>query len=98
MGRGAIVIGLAAVIVGEVFGEMLLKKRMNFFGRLLSIVTGGIIYYLVVCIALWLKINSNMLKLMTAIIVVVFLAVPYLQSLSHASFAKAGKNSLREVD
>ena len=82
MGRGAIVIGLAAVIVGEVFGEMLLKKRMNFYGRLLSVVSGGIIYYLVVCVALWLKINSNMLKLMTAIIVIVFLAVPYL-SLIH---------------
>ena len=97
MGRGAIVIGLAAVIVGEVFGEMLLKKRMNFYGRLLSVVSGGIIYYLVVCVALWLKINSNMLKLMTAIIVIVFLAVPYLQSVSRASFKKAGKNSVTEI-
>ena len=96
-GRGAIVIGLAAVIVGEVFGEMLLKKRMNFYGRLLSVVSGGIIYYLVVCVALWLKINSNMLKLMTAIIVIVFLAVPYLQSVSRASFKKAGKNSVKEI-
>ena len=97
MGRGAIVIGLAAVIVGEVFGEMLLKKRMNFYGRLLSVVSGGIIYYLVVCVALWLKINSDMLKLMTAIIVIVFLAVPYLQSVSRASFKKAGKNSVKEI-
>ena len=97
MGRGAIVIGLAAVIVGEVFGEMLLKKRMNFYGRLLSVVSGGIIYYLVVCVALWLKINSNLLKLMTAIIVIVFLAVPYLQSVSRASFKKAGKNSVKEI-
>lgn len=97
MGRGAIVIGLAAVIVGEVFGEMLLKKRMNFYGRLLSVVSGGIIYYLVVCVALWLKVNSNMLKLMTAIIVIVFLAVPYLQSVSRASFKKAGKNSVKEI-
>ena len=97
MGRGAIVIGLAAVIVGEVFGEMLLKKRMNFYVRLLSVVSGGIIYYLVVCVALWLKINSNMLKLMTAIIVIVFLAVPYLQSVSRASFKKAGKNSVKEI-
>lgn len=97
MGRGAIVIGLAAVIVGEVFGEMLLRKHLNFYGRLCSIVCGGIIYYLVVCVALWLKINSNMLKLMTAIIVVVFLAVPYLRSLSHSSFKKAGKNSIKEI-
>ena len=97
MGRGAIVIGLAAVIVGEVFGEMLLKKRMNFYGSLLSVVSGGIIYYLVVCVALWLKINSNMRKLMTAIIVIVFLAVPYLQSVSRASFKKAGKNSVKEI-
>ena len=76
---------------------MLLKKRMNFYGRLLSVVSGGIIYYLVVCVALWLKINSNMLKLMTAIIVIVFLAVPYLQSVSRASFKKAGKNSVKEI-
>ena len=97
MGRGSIVIGLAAVIIGEVFGEMLLRKHLNFYGRLYSVVCGGIIYYLVVCVALWLKINSNMLKLMTAIIVVIFLAVPYLRSLSHSSFSKAGKNSLKEI-
>ena len=97
MGRGSIVIGLAAVIIGEVFGEMLLRKHLNFYGRLYSVVCGGIIYYLVVCVALWLKINSNMLKLMTAIIVVIFLAVPYLRSLSHSSFSKAGKNSLKEL-
>lgn len=97
MGRGSIVIGLAAVIIGEVFGEMLLRKHLNFYGRLCSVICGGIIYYLVVCVALWLKINSNMLKLMTAVIVVIFLAVPYLRSLSHSSFAKAGKNSLKEV-
>ena len=97
MGRGSIVIGLAAVIIGEVFGEMLLRRHLNFYGRLCSVVCGGILYYLVVCVALWLKINSNMLKLMTAVIVVIFLAVPYLRSLSHSSFAKAEKNSMKEV-
>ncbi len=96
MGRGAIVIGLAAVIIGEVIGEALLGKRLNFACRLAFVVIGGIIYYLVVDIVLWLRLNSNMLKLFTAIIVAVFLAVPYLRKLSKASFKRAGRNSLKE--
>ena len=97
MGRGSIVIGLAAVIIGEVLGDALVGKRLNFFGRLAFVVVGGIVYYLVVDIALWLRIDSNMLKLITAVIVAIFLAVPYLRGLSKASFRKAGKNSLKEV-
>lgn len=97
MGRGSIVIGLAAVIMGEVIGEALLGKRLKFSGRLLSVVLGGILYYLVVDIALWLKIDSNMLKLITVIIVAAFLAVPYLRNLSKSSFSKAAKNSQKEI-
>lgn len=97
MGRGAIVIGLAAVIIGEVLGEALLGKHPSFAGRFAFVVIGGIIYYLVVCIVLWLRLNSNMLKLFTAIIVAVFLAIPYLQKQSKASFKKAGQNSTKEV-
>ncbi|WP_342759231.1 ABC transporter permease [Kineothrix sedimenti] len=94
MGRGAIVIGLAAVIIGEVLGESILRKRLNFALRLVFVVMGGIIYYVVVGIVLWLKLNSNDLKLFTAIIVAVFLAVPYLQGRSKNSFARTAKASL----
>jgi len=88
MGRGAIVIGLAAVIIGEVVGRALLGKRLNFYGTLSFTVIGGVLYYTVVVIVLWLKLNSNDLKLFTAIIVAVFLAVPYLRDQSKTSFAR----------
>ena len=91
MGRGAIVIGLAAVIIGEVLGEALFRKHLNFLGRLIFVVLGGVIYYIVVGIVLWLKLPSNDLKLFTAVIVAIFLAVPYLKAKSRTSFAKAAK-------
>jgi len=75
MGRGAIVIGLAAVIIGEVvFGKLF----RNFALKLLSVSFGAIIYYVVIQAVVSLSgINSNYLKLLSAIIVGVFLAVPY---------------------
>ena len=91
MGRGAIVIGLAAVIIGEVVGRALLGKRLNFYGTLSFTVIGGVLYYAVVVIVLWLKLNSNDLKLFTAIIVAVFLSVPYLREQSKTSFARLKK-------
>ncbi len=91
MGRGAIVIGLAAVIIGEVLGDALFKKHMNFALRLVFIIIGGIIYYMVITLVLWLKLNSNDLKLFTAIIVAVFLAIPYLQGKRKNSFARTGR-------
>ena len=91
MGRGAIVIGLAAVIIGEVVGRALLGKHLNFYGTLSFTVIGGILYYAVVVIVLWLKLNSNDLKLFTAIIVAVFLSVPYLRDQSKSSFARLKK-------
>ena len=91
MGRGAIVIGLAAVIIGEVLGEAIFRKHLNFFGRLTFVVLGGVIYYIVVGVVLWLKLPSNDLKLFTAVIVAIFLAVPYLKAKSKTSFAKAAK-------
>ena len=94
MGRGAIVIGLAAVIIGEVIGRATLKKHLNFYGSLSFTVIGGILYYMVVVIVLWLKLDSNDLKLFTAIIVGVFLAVPYLREQSRTSFRRAGKRAL----
>lgn len=86
MGRGAIVIGLAAVIIGEVLGRAILGKRLNFFGTMSFTVLGGAVYYLVVIVVLWLKLNSNDLKLFTALIVALFLAVPYLREQSRSSF------------
>ena len=93
MGRGGIVIGLAAVIIGEVLGDAILGKRMDFKGRLIFVVIGGIIYYIVIGIVLWLKMPSDDLKLFTAIIVAIFLAVPYLKGKSKSSFSKAGKRA-----
>lgn len=93
MARGAIVIGLAAVIIGEVLGDALLKKHLNFALRLSFVVIGGIVYYLVIGLILWLKMPTDDLKLFTAVIVAVFLAVPYLRSKSKSSFRKAAKNA-----
>ena len=93
MGRGAIGVGLAAVIIGEVFGNAVAGRRMNFMLRMSFVVLGGVIYYIVIGIVLWLKLNSNDLKLFTAVIVAIFLAVPYLKAGRSSSFAKAAKNS-----
>ncbi len=93
MGRGSIVIGLAAVIIGEVLGDALLKKHMNFALRMAFVVLGGVIYYIVVTIVLWLKLNPNDLKLFTAIIVAIFLAVPYLQGKNKSSFRRTARIS-----
>ena len=91
MGRGAIVIGLAAVIIGEVVGWALLGKHRNFYGTLSFVVVGGVIYYLVIVVVLWLKLNSNDLKLFTAVVVGLFLAVPYLRGQRKSSFARLKK-------
>ena len=80
MGRGAIVIGLAAVIIGEVlFGKLTAGKKMAFAWTLFSVIAGAIIYYLVLSIVLWLKFPSDDLKLFSAIVVAIFLAIPYLK-------------------
>ena len=74
MGRGAIVIGLAAVIIGEViFG----KVFHNFGLKLFAAVLGAIIYYIVIQLVLRLGLDTNDLKLLTALVVAVFLAIPY---------------------
>ncbi len=91
MGRGAIVIGLAAVIIGEVVCAAIFRKGASFGVRLGFIIAGGVLYYAVMTLILWLKLNSNDLKLFTAIIVAVFLAVPYLQAQAKSSFKLAGR-------
>lgn len=76
MGRGAIVIGLAAIIIGEVLSEIIFKKGCSFYTRLIFVIVGGIVYYLIMILILWLKVDSNDLKLATAIIVMLCLAIP----------------------
>ena len=95
MGRGAIVIGLAAVIIGEVLGEAIFRKRMNFVVKMLFVIVGGILYYIAMGIVLWLKMPTDDTKLFTAIIVAIFLAVPYLQKKSKTSFKKVAKMNLK---
>ena len=93
MGRGAIVIGLAAVIIGEVLCDAFFRKGSSFYTRLIFVVLGGIAYYIVMVIILWLKLDSNDLKLFTAVLVAVFLAVPYLQAQRRSSYLLAGRHS-----
>ena len=77
MGRGAIVIGLAAVIIGEVVFSRLFH---NFALKLLAVAIGAILYYLVYQVVIWLGLNTDDMKLITALIVAVFLALPYWKS------------------
>ncbi|MDD6035429.1 MAG: ABC transporter permease [Lachnospiraceae bacterium] len=74
MGRGAIVIGLAAVIIGEVVFGRIFK---NFALRLLGVVFGGVIYYVAIALVLSLGLNANDMKLFSALVVSVFLGIPY---------------------
>jgi len=87
MGQGSIVIGLAAVIIGEVLAEAILGKRLNFILRLTFTVIGGIVYYFVYVLVLWLKFPADDMKLLTAIVVALFLAVP--------NYREHRKNSFR---
>ena len=74
MGRGAIVIGLAAVIIGEALFGRIFK---NFALKLIAVAFGSIIYYFVLQIVIWLGIDTNLLKLLSAVVVAIFLAIPY---------------------
>lgn len=86
-GRGAIVIGLAAVIIGQViFGRI----HGNFAFKLVSVALGGVIYYLVLQVVLWLGLNANDLKLVSAIIVAIFLALPHLKEKYFPKSVKKG--------
>lgn len=76
MGIGAIVIGLASIVIGEViFGQ-----KGNFAFRLTSIIVGSIIYRIIVAIVLQMGMNTDDLKILTAILVAIALSVPVLIS------------------
>jgi len=86
-GRGAIVIGLAAVIIGEVvFG----KVSKNFAFKMLSVVLGAIVYWIVYQVVIWAGMNANDMKLISAIVVAVFLAIPYIKGKYFAKTVKRG--------
>ncbi len=88
-GRGAIVIGLAAVIIGGVIFE---KIFHNFALKLLAVALGAVIYYIVLQIVIWLGLDSNYLKLLSALVVAVFLAFPHWKQKYMAKPVKKGAN------
>ncbi len=76
MGRGAIVIGLAAIIIGL---SVSLKIKSNFVVSLIGVVGGSVAYYLVYTFVIWLGLDTDLLKMLSAVVVAVFLALPYLK-------------------
>ena len=87
MGRGAIVIGLAAVIIGEaIFGRIF----RNFALTLLSVGFGAVIYYLVLQVVIWLGVDTDLLKMFSEIVVAIFLAIPYWKSRYFAKPVRRG--------
>ena len=75
-GKGAIVIGLAAIFIGL---SVSLKIKPNFVVSLIGVVGGGIVYYIIYSLVVMLGLKTDYLKMLSAIIVVLFLAVPYLK-------------------
>ena len=92
MGRGAIVIGLAAVIIGEVIFSRIFR---NFALKLTASIIGAIIYYMVMTFVLRLGLSTDDLKLLTALVVAIFLTVPYWKSryFTKPAVRKGGKNN-----
>lgn len=87
-GRGAIVIGLAAVIIGEVIFGKIFK---NFALRLIGVALGGVIYYIVQTVVIQVGLNPNDLKLFSALFVAIFLGLPYWKSQMKPSAKKQAK-------
>ena len=88
MGRGSIVIGLAAVIIGEAIFSRIFR---NFALKLLSVVFGSILYYLVLQIVIWMGIDTDLLKMLSALVVALFLAIPYWKGKYFTKAKQGGK-------
>ena len=88
MGRGSIVIGLAAVIIGEAIFSRIFR---NFALKLLSVVFGSILYYLVLQIVIWMGIDTDLLKMLSALVVALFLAFPYWKGKYFTKAKQGGK-------
>lgn len=86
MGRGAIVIGLAAVIIGQ---AVVSKISKNFAVTLIGVVLGGVVYYIVYQTIIFLGLDTDLLKMLSAVVVAIFLAVPYWKK---KYFTKPGVN------
>lgn len=95
MGRGAIVIGLCAVIIG---GAIFSKITPNFFVRLIGVAVGSIIYYIVYQTVVFLGFDTNLLKMLAAIVVAVFLGFPYLRRVYQPKIVKYFKNKKLKGD
>lgn len=93
-GRGAIVIGLAAVIIGD---ALVSKISQSFIVRLLGVILGGIVYYLVYQTVIFFGLDTDLLKMLSAIVVAVFLAVPYWKK-TYFSKSKLLKNKEEKQD
>lgn len=76
MGRGAVVIGLAAVVIGEVLAK---RISTNFAVRLFGVIAGAIVYYVVYQIIIFSGFDTDLLKMFSAIVVALFLGIPYLR-------------------
>lgn len=79
MGRGAIVIGLAACIIGGALTNLIPKIGKNFAVRLVGVVLGGIVYYVVFQFVICLGIDTDLLKMLSALVVAIFLGFPYVR-------------------
>ena len=88
MGRGSIVIGLAALIIGEAIFSRIFR---NFALKLLSVVFGSILYYLVLQIVIWMGIDTDLLKMLSALVVALFLAFPYWKGKYFTKAKQGGK-------
>lgn len=93
MGRGAIVIGLAAVIIGDVIGSAIFGKRFNFIARLAFTCIGAIIYYIVLAIVMLIGLDTTYNKLFSAVVVAIFLAVPYIRRSMKTSYRRAARRA-----
>ncbi len=93
MGRGAIVIGLAAVIIGEVLGSTIFRKNFNFIAKLSFTAIGAIIYFVVLQIVMLTGLPQTYNKLFSAVVVAVFLAIPYIRKSIKTSYRRAAKIS-----
>lgn len=92
-GRGAIVIGLAAIIIGEAIFSRISK---NFIVRLVSVIVGGVIYYIVYQTVICMKIDTDLLKMLSALVVAVFLAVPHWKKTYFSKRRQSKNNSRKE--
>lgn len=90
IGRGALVIGLAAIIIGEVLLNLIFRSATDLWVQLSFVIIGGILYYFAMGVVLWLKLPTNDMKLFTAILVAIFLSVPNMKHRKKGDKAHAG--------